>query len=166
MHGKGANSLSDASTSFTRTFWPEYITRAMSLKENLGGVLEEFKTFITKGNAIDLAVGVVIGASFKSIVDSIVGDLITPMIGAIGGQPDFSAIVLGPIAIGKFLNTVIAFIILAAVIFFFVVKPMNALLALTKKRAEEKPTEPAPIPDDVKLLMEIRDLLKSQKPAA
>jgi large conductance mechanosensitive channel len=143
----------------------------------------EFKAFILKGNVVDLAVGVVIGAAFGKVVESVVKDLITPIIGLIGGQPDFSGIALfahqamkdgkpvvvaatgqplleGGIMIGNFINALIAFVILAAVVFFLVVKPMNALMSLTKKKAEEKPTEPTPLPEDVKLLMEIRDLLK------
>ncbi|HET6409922.1 MAG TPA: large conductance mechanosensitive channel protein MscL [Chthoniobacteraceae bacterium] len=128
-------------------------------------VLSEFKAFVLKGNVVDLAVGVVIGASFKSVVDSVVADLITPLIGAIGGNPDFSSFVVGPLSIGKFLNAIIAFVILAAVVFFLVVKPMNHLMERMKKKAETQP-EAAPLPEDVKLLMEIRDLLKAgQSPA-
>jgi large conductance mechanosensitive channel len=130
----------------------------MDIKE----IGNEFKAFILKGNVVDLAVGVVIGAAFGKVVDSVVKDLITPLIGMFGGQPDFSAVRLGPIGIGSFINAVLAFLILAAVIFFFVIKPINLLMAVAKKKAEEKPTEPTPIPDDVKLLMEIRDLLKEQ----
>ncbi len=122
----------------------------------------EFKAFILKGNVVDLAVGVVIGAAFGKVVDSVVKDLITPLIGMFGGQPDFSAVRLGPLGVGNFINTIVAFLILAAVIFFFVIKPVNLLMSVAKKKAEEKPAEPAPIPDDVKLLMEIRDLLKTQ----
>jgi len=129
---------------------------------DIKNIVGEFKAFVLKGNVVDLAVGVVIGASFKTVVDSVVGDLITPLIGAIGGKPDFSNVYLGPLGIGKFLNAVIAFTILAAVVFFLVVKPMNALIAMAHKKAEEKPAEPAPIPEDVKLLMEIRDLLKDK----
>jgi len=148
----------------------------------------EFKAFILKGNVVDLAVGVVIGAAFGKVVESVVKDLITPLIGLVVKQPDFSQIAIGAhqavkdgqlvyieatgkplleggIMIGNFINVIIAFVILAAVVFFLVVKPMNALMALTKKKAEEKPAEPSPIPDDVKLLMEIRDLLKQQGPA-
>ena len=125
-------------------------------------ILNDFKAFILKGNVVDLAVGVVIGAAFKSVVDSVVADLITPLIGALGGKPDFSTVYLGPLGIGKFLNATIAFLILAAVVFFLVVKPMNALMAMAKKKAEEKPAAPGPLPEDVKLLMEIRDLLKSR----
>src|SRR3954451_24779590 len=94
----------------------------------------EFKAFILKGNVVDLAVGVVIGAAFGKVVESVVKDLITPLIGMFGGQPDFSAVKLGPLGLGNFLNTVIAFLVLAAVIFFLVVKPMNTLMAKTKKK--------------------------------
>jgi large conductance mechanosensitive channel len=107
-------------------------------------------------------VGVVVGAGFKTVVDSVVADIITPLVGAIGGKPDFSKVYLGPIGIGKFLNAGVAFIILAAMVFFLVVKPMNALLAKAKKKAEEAPAAPGPLPEDVKLLMEIRDLLKDR----
>jgi len=117
-------------------------------------ILGEFKAFIMKGNVVDLAVGVVIGAAFKSVVDSVVADLITPV--ATFEWDKFNAVNFG--------NAVGAFVILAAVVFFLVVKPMNHLMALTKKKAETQP-EAAPLPEDVKLLMEIRDLLKSgQKP--
>ena len=125
-------------------------------------IINDFKSFILKGNVVDLAVGVVIGAGFGKVVESVVKDLITPLIGFIGGQPDFSAVKAGPLMIGSFLNAGIAFLILAAVIFFLVVKPMNALMALAMKKAGEKPAAPAPVPEDVKLLIEIRDLLKSR----
>ena len=147
-------------------------------------ILNDFKTFILKGNVVDLAVGVVIGAAFGKVVESVVKDLITPLIGLIVQQPDFSGIAIGAhqvikdgapimaangkplleggIMIGNFLNAGIAFLILAAVVFFLVVKPMNALLAMAKKKAEEQPAAPAPVPDDVQLLREIRDLLKSR----
>lgn len=130
-------------------------------------IVNEFKAFILKGNVVDLAVGVVIGAAFGKVVESVVKDMITPIIGMFGKQPDFSKVYLGPLAVGNFLNVLIAFLILAAVIFFLVVKPMNALKEITQKKAEEKPAEPAPVPDDVKLLIEIRDLLKAGRgPAA
>ena len=125
-------------------------------------IINDFKAFILKGNVVDLAVGVVIGAAFGKVVESVVKDLITPLIGFLGGQPDFSAVKLGPLSVGNFLNATIAFLILAAVVFFLVVKPMNARLAMAKRKAEEKPAAPGPLPEDVKLLMEIRDLLKSR----
>jgi large conductance mechanosensitive channel len=123
-------------------------------------ILGEFKTFVMKGNVVDMAVGVVIGASFKSVVDSVVADLITPLIGWFGGKPDFSLVLIGPLKVGSFINAMVAFLILAAVVFFLVVKPLNHLMELMKKKAETQP-EAAPLPEDVKLLMEIRDLLKA-----
>jgi large conductance mechanosensitive channel len=123
-------------------------------------ILGEFKTFVMKGNVVDMAVGVVIGASFKSVVDSVVADLITPLIGWFGGKPDFSSVLMGPLKVGSFINAVVAFLILAAVVFFLVVKPLNHLIEMMKKKAETQP-EAAPLPEDVKLLMEIRDLLKA-----
>jgi large conductance mechanosensitive channel len=125
-------------------------------------IIDEFKAFILKGNVVDLAVGVVIGAGFGKVVESMVKDVITPLIGAVGGQPDFAAIKLGPLMLGSFINAGVAFLILAAVIFFLVVKPMNVLMALAKKKAAEAPAAPAPVPEDVKLLIEIRDLLKNK----
>ncbi len=123
-------------------------------------IIDEFKSFILKGNVVDLAVGVVIGAGFGKVVTSMVEDVITPIIGLIGGQPNFSAIKLGPLGLGNFINVGIAFLILAAVIFFLVVKPMNLLMAMAKKKEAEAPAAPAPVPEEVKLLIEIRDLLK------
>jgi large conductance mechanosensitive channel len=70
-------------------------------------MLKGFRDFITRGNVIDLAVGVIIGAAFGAIVDSLVKDLITPIMGLIFGQPDFSAVKLGPIAIGNFINALV-----------------------------------------------------------
>jgi large conductance mechanosensitive channel len=103
-------------------------------------VLEGFRKFILRGNVVDLAVAVVIGAAFGAVVTSFVGDVITPLIGAIFGQPDFSALVLGPIRIGAFINALLAFLILAAVVYFFVVSPMNRLMERLK------PSEPPPAP--------------------
>ena len=123
-------------------------------------IIDEFKAFILKGNVVDLAVGVVIGAGFGKVVESLVKDVITPLIGAIGGPPDFAAIKLGPLMIGSFINAGVAFFILAAVIFFLVVKPMNVLMAMARKKEAEAPAAPPPVPEDVKLLIEIRDLLK------
>lgn len=134
-------------------------------------ILAEFKAFISKGNVMDLAVGVIIGAAFGKIVDSLVKDVIMPTIGLFGGAPDFSSIAIGAhevikagkpsleggIMIGNFLNAVVSFLILAAVVFFFLVKPMNKLMASINKPA---PAAPPPTPEDVLLLREIRDSLK------
>jgi large conductance mechanosensitive channel len=104
-------------------------------------MLTEFKQFILRGNVIDLAVAVVIGAAFGAIVTSLVTNIITPIIAAIFGQPDFSALSFtlngSEILYGAFLNSVIGFLIIAAVIFFAVVKPMNAIM--TRSRTEPTP---------------------------
>lgn len=107
-------------------------------------MLSGFKQFILKGNAVDLAVGVVIGVSFSAVVNALVKDIITPLIAAIGGKPDFSAIYFSvnnsKFMIGDFLNVLLTFLINAAVIYFLVVLPMNKLIAITKK---SKPIDPA-----------------------
>jgi len=104
----------------------------------------EFRKFLLRGNVVDLAVAVVIGAAFGAVVTAMVEDLVTPFIAAFGGQPDFSAwefMVNGSVfKIGHFLNAMISFVILAAVIFFFVVKPMNMLLARTRNTPPADPT--------------------------
>ncbi|MGA3170542.1 MAG: large conductance mechanosensitive channel protein MscL [Chthoniobacteraceae bacterium] len=120
-------------------------------------IIQEFKAFISKGNVMDLAVGVIIGAAFKSVVDALTKDLITPVIAPVIAGHDFSKFTLGPFLIGDFLNTVLSFLILAAVVFFLIVKPMNAFMA----RVGLAPVAPPP-PEDTLLLREIRDSLKKQ----
>jgi large conductance mechanosensitive channel len=120
-----------------------------------------FRDFLLRGNVVDLAVAVVIGAAFGAVVTSFVADVITPIIGAIGGQPDFSAIMLGPIKIGSFLNAVVAFLIIALVIYFVVVVPMNRIMERTRRQTEVA-APPAPTKEEV-LLAEIRDLLRQQR---
>ena len=99
-----------------------------------------FKQFILRGNVVDLAIGIVIGASFSGLVTALVKDLITPLIGLIGGKPDFSSfsftINKNKFLVGDFLNALISFFIVAAVVYFFVVLPLNKLLAAVQK---EKP---------------------------
>ncbi|WP_306602697.1 large conductance mechanosensitive channel protein MscL [Azonexus sp.] len=140
------------------------------------GMLQEFKEFAVKGNAMDLAVGVIIGAAFGKIVDSIVGDLIMPLVSIIVGKLDFSNlfVVLGdnpanlsalaelkkagiPVfAYGSFLTILLNFVILAFIIF-MIVKQMNRL---RKEDAAPAPEAAPPTPEDVVLLREIRDALK------
>lgn len=107
-------------------------------------MLKEFRQFVLRGNVVDLAVAVVIGAAFGAIVTSMVKDVITPLIAAIGGQPDFSNLYFtvnnSKILYGDFLNAVIAFIILAAVIFFLIVKPVNTLMEYSNRR--KTPADP------------------------
>lgn len=95
-------------------------------------MLKDFRQFLLRGNLVDLAVAVVIGAAFGAVVAALVKDIITPLIAAIGGQPDFSnldfTINKSRFAYGDFFNAILTFIIIAAVVFFFVVKPVNKLL--------------------------------------
>ena len=141
------------------------------------GMMQEFKAFAIKGNVMDLAVGVIIGAAFGKIVDSVVGDLIMPLVGAIFGKVDFSNlfVVLGQVpagtattldslkkagipvfAYGNFITVAVNFLILAFIIF-MMVKQVNRL-----KKAEAAPPAPpaAPTPEDIVLLREIRDSLR------
>jgi len=126
-------------------------------------VLSEFREFVLRGNIVELAVAVVIGAAFGAVVTSAVENLITPLIAAIGGRPDFGRLgftVNGSrFGYGAFLNALLSFVLIAAVIFFLVVKPVNALLAAMKDDEEAEPAAPAP---DVALRTEIRDLLKQR----
>lgn len=122
-------------------------------------MLKGFRDFIMRGNVVDLAVGVVIGGAFGSIVSSLVKDLLTPLIGAIAKVPDFSGLSFSlngsQFMYGSFINAAIAFLLVAASIYFFVVMPMNKLMQKIKKGEA-----PAEAPADIKLLTEIRDLLK------
>ncbi|HTY41148.1 MAG TPA: large conductance mechanosensitive channel protein MscL [Thermoanaerobaculia bacterium] len=115
-------------------------------------MLKGFRDFIARGNVLDLAVGVIIGAAFGAIVDSLVKDLITPIIGMFGGAPDFSAIKAGPVAIGNFLNAVIAFLIKAAGLYFLIIVPFNRF-------AKKMAAAPAPPSPSETYLKEIRDAL-------
>jgi large conductance mechanosensitive channel len=124
--------------------------------------LKEFREFILRGNVVDLAVAVVIGAAFGAIVAAFVADIVTPLIAAIGGKPDFAGLTFtingSVFRYGHFFNAIVSFVIIAAVIFFFVVKPLNALAARRKADVEPEPEAPA---EDILLLSEIRDLLKA-----
>lgn len=106
--------------------------------------MKGFKQFIMRGNVLDLAVAVVIGAAFGAVVTALVKDLITPLIAAIAGKPDFSAITFevngSKFLIGDFINALLSFILIAAAVYFFVVLPMNALMA--RMRRGEVPPEP------------------------
>jgi large conductance mechanosensitive channel len=111
-----------------------------------GGVtmLSGFKQFIMRGNVVELAVAVVIGGAFGAVVDALVKDLLTPLIAAIVGKPDFSAIVFtvngSKFLIGDFVNALVAFVLVAAAIYFFVVAPMNMITE--RRRRGEVPADP------------------------
>jgi large conductance mechanosensitive channel len=93
----------------------------------------EFKAFLLRGNVVDLAVGIVVGAAFGALVTALVRDLLTPIVAAVIGKPDFSALAFtvhhSAFRYGDFINALIAFVSIAAAVFFFVVKPVNALMA-------------------------------------
>jgi large conductance mechanosensitive channel len=107
--------------------------------------MKGFKQFLLRGNVVDLAVGVVIGAAFGSVVNSLVKGLLTPFIAAVAKQPDFSSISFtihgSKFLLGDFVNSVVSFIIIASAVYFAVVLPMNALIA--KIQREDKPMQPS-----------------------
>ncbi len=139
------------------------------------GMLKEFKEFALKGNVVDMAVGIIIGAAFGKIVSSLVNDVVMPPIGKLMGNVDFSNLFINlgggqyaslaaakqagaaTLNYGVFLNTVLDFIIVAFAIF-MMVKAMN----MAKRKAEAQPAPPAPPSGEEKLLAEIRDLLKGR----
>jgi large conductance mechanosensitive channel len=127
-------------------------------------MMKEFREFILRGNVIDLAVAVVIGAAFTAIVNSLVGDIVMPIIGVLIGGIDFSglSVTIGSavIAYGKFLQAIVNFLLIGFTMF-LVIKSINSLQKRLVKPKEETP--PAPVtPDDIILLREIRDLLKQR----
>ncbi len=125
-------------------------------------MLSEFRAFVMKGNVVDLAVAVIMGGAFGAVVTSLVKDVFTPALAAIVGAPDFSALALqigdSAISYGAFLNALISFLLVAFAVFFFLVKPMNIMLA----RMNPKEEAPKVTPEDIALLREIRDLLKAR----
>lgn len=108
------------------------------------GWLAEFRKFLLRGNVVDLAIAVVIGAAFGAVVAAFVQDLLTPLIAAIGGQPDFNNLTFtinnSVFKYGHFINSILSFIIVAAVIFFLVVKPINAMIARSRQQPPPDPT--------------------------
>ena len=125
-------------------------------------MIKGFRNFILRGNVVDLAVGVMIGAAFTAVVNSLVKDLMTPFIAAIIKQPDFSTLSFtingSKFLYGDFLNSLLTFIIVAVTIYFFVVLPVNKLLT----RFRGSPEAPKKAPQE-RLLEEIRDLLKARQ---
>jgi large conductance mechanosensitive channel len=114
-----------------------------------------FGKFLMRGNVVDLAVAVVIGAAFGAVVTALVKDLVTPLVGALVGKPDFSAIGFtinnSRFAVGDFINAVVAFVLVAAAIYFFVVAPLNAM----SERFKQPAAEPAPVRECPECLSEI-----------
>lgn len=149
-------------------------------------IIKEFQTFISKGNVVDMAVGVIVGGAFNQIVSSLVKDLFNPLLGFLVGKPDFHNLFLvlkmpegysgamtyealsgagaTVFGYGAFITAVIQFLLLAFVIF-MIVKFMNTLREKLEKKEEPAPAAPAPTPEDIALLREIRDLLQKQNEA-
>ena len=131
-------------------------------------IAEEFKTFIARGNVMDMAVGVIMGSAFTKIVNSLVSDILTPIIGLATGKVDLSNLKIDIneqliIPYGQFLQSIIDFLIVAAVVF-FVIKGMNTLKAkLEKQKDEEEEKEEVTPSNEELLLTEIRDLLKDKQ---
>lgn len=137
------------------------------------GFVQEFKTFISRGNVVDMAVGVIIGSAFTKIVNSLVNDVIMPMLGVVTGGVNFADLkyVITPgteevaevaVKYGQFIQNIIDFLLIAIVVF-VMVKMINKMRDAAKKKEEEKPVEPVappPTPEDILLLREIRDSLK------
>jgi large conductance mechanosensitive channel len=136
----------------------------------LSELFKEFRAFLVRGNVVDLAVAVVIGAAFTSVVNSMVRDLITPLISAIGGNPDFSRLkftIRGSVFnYGDFLNALISFVIIAAVVFFLVVQPVNQLIKVANRKSARGQTEPDTKDPQLRVLEEIRDALKAEPDTA
>ena len=128
-------------------------------------MLKEFRDFIMRGNVVELAVAVIIGAAFGAVITAFTTAFVTPLIALLGGKADFSDLAFTisgtRFPYGLFLNALISFLIIAAVVFFFVVRPMNRLMARLKDPAEE-PDAPSA---EVATLIEIRDLLATRRGA-
>lgn len=130
-------------------------------------MLKGFREFITKGNVIDLAVAVVIGAAFIAVINAVVAGLITPLIAAIFGQPNLDSVGNFTIndanfSIGLILTAVINFLLVAAAVYFVLVAPMNKYRELRAAGMEDEPEAP---PEDLLVLQEIRDLIRDRRGA-
>ncbi len=137
-------------------------------------MIKGFRDFIARGNVVDLAVAVVIGAAFGSVITSLVDNVINPLIAGIAGEPDMSNVLVwtlrdpGPgsleeptvLALGAFLTAVLNFLIIAAAIYFIIVMPLNKLAERRKK--DEAAVDEAASPTEIELLTEIRDALRAQ----
>ncbi|WP_043846905.1 large conductance mechanosensitive channel protein MscL [Crystallibacter crystallopoietes] len=126
-------------------------------------MLKGFKEFIMKGNVIDLAVAVIIGTAFSAVVNSLVGDVLMPLISMIVGEPNFdNFLVFGTVRFGAFLTVVVNFLLVAAAVYFFVVVPMNHLIERRNRRLGITEEEEAVDPH-IALLTEIRDSLRARQ---
>ena len=129
-------------------------------------MVKEFKEFISRGNVMDMAVGIIIGGAFTAIVTALVDKILMPIIGALSGgmSVEDMSVTIGnaTIGYGAFIQAVIDFLLVALVLF-MIIKALNKAKAVVIKEKEEEPAEPEPVPEDIALLTEIRDLLKEKK---
>jgi large conductance mechanosensitive channel len=123
-------------------------------------VLKEFRAFITRGNLIEIAVGLVMALAFKAVIDALVNNILMPLVAAIVGKPSFDSLTVtvnnSVIPYGTFISALVNLVLIAAALFFFVIKPMNAWAARRARGKEQAPPEPT---EDILLLREIRDRL-------
>jgi len=121
------------------------------MAEEKKGIVTEFKEFILRGNVVDLAVAVVMGAAFTAVVTSLVANIFTPLIAAIFGKPDFSSLSFtinkSTFTYGAFFNSLISFVLIALVVFLFIIKPMNYLLEKRRKGLDDDDTDERPCPE-------------------
>jgi large conductance mechanosensitive channel len=132
----------------------------------LKAFIREFKEFISKGDVMSMAVGIIVGTAFTAIVTSLNQDIITPILGLILGQIDFTSLSItvggASVMYGNFIQAIITFLITAFTLF-LVLKAFNKMSAKVKKAEEDAAAaEPAPVPEDIQLLTEIRDLMKNK----
>jgi large conductance mechanosensitive channel len=123
------------------------------------GLIKEFRDFLMRGNIIELAVAVIMASAFTPVITALVEGVFTPFLAAIFGEPNFDSVGFdvgdSRVLIGLFITALINFVLIAAGVFFFIVKPMN-IIRDRQRKGEEAPAEPS---DDIKLLTEIRDIL-------
>lgn len=117
-------------------------------------MLRGFLNFLQRGNAIDLAIAVVVGAAFGQVVASLVADVLLPLIGAVIQVPDFSLLKAGPVAIGRFLNAVVSFVLVMAALYFMIVRPRERL------QARRKAVQPASAPEPSEEVVLLRSILE------
>jgi large conductance mechanosensitive channel len=120
-------------------------------------MLRGFKEFLLRGNLIDLAVAFILGAAFGNVVTTFT-QIIMDVIGLIGGNPNFDTVTIGPINVGKFITALVSFVVMAAIVYFGVVRPYQLITSKLKKPDAEAPAAPT----SEELLAEIRDLLRAQ----
>ncbi len=130
-------------------------------------MLKGFREFVMRGNVVDLAIAVVVGAAFNAVVQELVKDIVTPLIAAIGGKPDFSKLAFtihkSKFQYGAFLNAVISFLVIAAALYFVVVLPLNKIAERRAAKLAKGEPDPDPKPEEVILLQQIRDLLAKER---